>query len=74
MYAYKPIPSNYKNITCAETVEYPLKGKCLFYAIASRMNKMWPGRDSIRLKNMVTELPVLKPLRLILENILLPGE
>jgi len=61
MSAYKPVPSNYRNITWTETVDYPLQGKCLFYSNASWMYNMWLGRDSVKLKNMIpTELPVFK--------------
>jgi ABC-type glycerol-3-phosphate transport system substrate-binding protein len=58
---YKPLPSNYRKITWTETVDYPLKNKCLFYSNASWMYNMWMGRDSVKLKNMMpTELPVFK--------------
>ena len=57
---YKPLPE-YRKISWTETVNYPLKGKCLFYPNASWMYNMWLKNDSVKIKNMLpTELPVFK--------------
>jgi hypothetical protein len=58
---YKPLP-NWKYISWTETVNYPLNGKCLFYANGSWMYNIWLKNDSVKLKNMMpTEMPVFKP-------------
>jgi hypothetical protein len=59
--AFKPLP-DWKKISWTETVNYPLEGKCLFYANGSWMYNIWLKNDSIKLKNMIpVEMPVFKP-------------
>jgi len=58
---FKPVTQDWRKTTWTETVDYPLKGKCLFYLNASWMYNMWLKIDSTKTRDMLpAEMPVFK--------------
>jgi hypothetical protein len=56
---YHPIAPDWESTTWTETTNYPLDGKCLFYANATWMYNLWEAASPQKLNNMLpTEMPV----------------